>query len=284
MASRRWRGRVSLGSLGALGLALSLGAACGDHSEPDPPDPDPPQEPEPLFPPGFNVVEDLDRGVVAVAQPDGVYVGWRMLGYEYPRESPERVSYNLYRDGELVANVADSTNFKDPGGSASSTYSVSAVIDGLEGERSAPVSPWGANFLRLPIEPPSPIYSANDASLGDVDGDGQYEVFLKWDPADAKDNSQAGVTSDVFIDALRLDGTRIWRINLGPNIRAGAHYTQFIVIDADGDGKVEMAVKTAPGSQDASGAYLSDGPAAADDDAAIYRNVDGYILSGPDRV
>ncbi len=282
MASRRWRGRVSLGSLGALGLALSLGAACGDHSEPDPPDPDPPQEPEPLFPPGFNVVEDLDRGVVAVAQPDGVYVGWRMLGYEYPRESPERVSYNLYRDGELVANVADSTNFKDPGGSASSTYSVSAVIDGLEGERSAPVSPWGANFLRLPIEPPSPIYSANDASLGDVDGDGQYEVFLKWDPADAKDNSQAGVTSDVFIDALRLDGTRIWRINLGPNIRAGAHYTQFIVIDADGDGKVEMAVKTAPGSQDASGAYLSDGPAAADDDAAIYRNVDGYILSGPE--
>ena len=279
MALRRWRGRVSLGSLGALGLALSFGAGCGDASgEPHVP----PKEPEPVVPPGFNVVEDLDRGVVAVVQPDGVYVGWRMLGYEYPRDTPERVTYNVYRDGELISNVTGSTNFHDPSGNAGSVYSVSPVIDQIDGERSNPVSPWGTNFLRVPLEPPSEIYSANDASLGDLDGDGQYEVLLKWDPSDAKDNSQAGVTSDVFIDALRLDGTRLWRINLGPNIRAGAHYTQLVVVDADGDGKAEMAVKTAPGSRDGSGAFLSDGPAAADDDAAIYRNVDGYVLSGPE--
>jgi hypothetical protein len=268
--------------LGVLGLALSFGAGCGEKPGTDPPDPDPPEEPEPLFAPGFNVVEDLDRGVVAVAQPDGMYVGWRMLGYEYPRDNPERVTYNVYRDGELVSNVSNSTNFRDPAGNAGSTYSVSSVIDQIEGERSAPASAWSTNFLRVPISPPSAIYSANDASLGDVDGDGQYEVFLKWDPSDARDNSLAGVTSDVFIDALRLDGTRLWRINLGPNIRAGAHYTQLVVIDADGDGKAEMAVKTAPGTRDGSGAFLSDGPAAADDDAQIYRNIDGYVLSGPE--
>jgi len=280
MALRRWRerGRVSLAALVALGLALSFGAGCGAE--------DPGTEVtvrlKPVIPPGFNVVEDLDRGVVAVVQPDGVYVGWRMLGYEYDRDNPERVAYNVYRDGKLLSNVSDSTNFLDPSGNADTLYSVSPVIDRIEGGRSTPVAPWSSNFLRVPLEPPSEIYTANDASLGDVDGDGQYEVVLKWDPNDSKDNSLAGVTSDVFIDALRLDGTRLWRINLGPNIRAGAHYTQFVVIDADGDGRAEMAVKTAPGTRDGSGAFLSDGPAAADDDAQIYRNADGYVLSGPE--
>ncbi len=237
---------------------------------------------EPVIPPGFNVVEDLDRGVVAVVQPNGVYVGWRMLGYEYDRENPGRVTYNVYRDGLLIANVPSSTNYSDPGGNAGSVYSVTPVIDQLEGRASAPVGPWAQNFLRIPIEPPSAIYAANDGSLGDVDGDGEYEVFLKWDPNDSKDNSEMGVTSDVFIDALKLDGTRLWRINLGPNIRAGAHYTQFIVIDADGDGKAEMGVKTAPGTRDGRGAFLSKGPAAADNDAQIFRNADGYVLSGPE--
>jgi hypothetical protein len=233
-------------------------------------------------PPGFAIVEDLDRGVVAVVEAQGVYVGWRMLGYEYARDEPQRTTYNLYRDGALIANVGDSTNYLDAGGVAGSEYSVSPVIDQVEGKRSAGVTPWDQNYLRIPLEPPSDIYSANDASLGDLDGDGQYEVLLKWDPSDAKDNSQPGVTSDVFIDALKLDGTHLWRINLGPNIRAGAHYTQFSVIDADGDGKAEMAVKTAPGTRDGSGAFLSQGPAADDDDSAIYRNVDGYILTGPE--
>ena len=280
MALKRSRGRVSLGSLGALGLALSFGAGCkGDDAGTDPQVTVPLK---PVIPPGFNIVEDLDRGVVAVVQTDGVYVGWRMLGYEYDRDNPERVAYNVYRDGKLLSNVSDSTNFLDPSGNADTLYSVSPVIDRIEGGRSTPVAPWSSNFLRVPLEPPSEIYTANDASLGDVDGDGQYEVVLKWDPNDSKDNSLAGVTSDVFIDALRLDGTRLWRINLGPNIRAGAHYTQFVVIDADGDGRAEMAVKTAPGTRDGSGAFLSDGPAAADDDAQIYRNADGYVLSGPE--
>jgi len=105
---------------------------------------------------------------------------------------------------------------------------------------------------------------------------------LKWQPADAKDNSQSGVTSNTYLDGLKLNGTRLWRIDLGPNIRSGAHYTQHVVYDFDGDGKAEVAVKTAPGTKDGKGAYLHTGPAANDDDSKKYANSDGYILSGPE--
>lgn len=249
--------------------------------------PDPPVEPPqdglpPVNPPGFAAVETLDRGVVAVVQTGAIYVGWRMFGFEYDRDQPERVTYNLYRDGALVANVADSTNFRDTGGNPQSTYSVSVVIDGLEGPRSSPVAPWQQNFLRVPLQPPSATYIAHDTTLADADGDGKYEVYMLWQPNDAKDNSQDGVTSDVFIDGVRADGTQLFRINLGPNIRAGEHYTQLVVIDGDGDGRAELAVKTAPGTRDGTGAFLRTGPAANDDDGAIFRNATGRILTGPE--
>jgi hypothetical protein len=231
---------------------------------------------------GFAGVENLDRGVVAVVQQGGVYVGWRMFGYEYDRENPARVAYNLYRDGNLVSTVANSTNFLDAAGSASSAYAVAVLLDGVEGPRSTPVTPWAQNFLRVPLQSPGAIYNAHDSSLGDVDGDGQYEIILLWQPNDARDNSQAGVTSNVFIDALKADGTRLWRIDLGPNLRAGEHYNQFVVIDADGDGRAELGIKTAPGTRDSSGAFLSKGPAASDDDSQVFRNADGYVLAGPE--
>ncbi len=233
-------------------------------------------------PDGFYQMEDLDRGVVAVVVQGGIYVGWRMFGYEYDATNPANISYNLYRDGALVANVTDSTNYRDTAGTAQSSYTVSAVIGGVEGAASPAATPWAQNYLRIPIQAPGSGYSANDGSVGDVDGDGVYEIFLKWDPSNAKDNSQSGVTDDVFIDVLKLDGTRLWRIDLGPNIRAGAHYTQFMVFDYDGDGKAEMAVKTAPGTKDGTGKLLSLGPASNDDDSAVYRNGDGYVLSGPE--
>jgi rhamnogalacturonan endolyase len=231
---------------------------------------------------GFYRMEKLNRGLVAVSAAGGVYVGWRMLGFEYDEHNANKLSYNLYRDGTMIANVTDSTNYQDTAGTAKSQYTVRALIDGSEREASESASVWAQDYLRIPLQPPSGNYSANDGSVGDMDGDGAYELVLKWDPNDSKDNSQSGVTSDVFIDALKLDGTRLWRIDLGPNIRAGAHYTQFIVFDFDGDGKAEMAVKTAPGTKDASGSYLHMGPAMADDDSAIYRNSDGYVLSGPE--
>jgi hypothetical protein len=245
-----------------------------------------PVEPPPAPPlssgTGFAAVENLDRGVVAVVQDGGIFVGWRMLGYEYDRDAPERITYSVYRDGVSIASVADSTNFLDAGGSPDSSYAVSVVIDGIEGLLSPAVAPWAENFLRVPLEAPGGSYIAHDSSLGDVDGDGKYEVILLWQPDDAKDNSQAGVTGNVFIDALQLDGTRLWRIDLGPNLRAGEHYNQFIVIDADGDGRAELGLKTAPGTRDGTGQFLSQGPAQGDDDGAVFRNADGYVLSGPE--
>ncbi|HEX6767288.1 MAG TPA: rhamnogalacturonan lyase [Polyangiaceae bacterium] len=232
---------------------------------------------------GVLQVERLDRGVVAVVVTGGVYVGWRMFGYEYDSANPARISYNLYKNGTLLQNVTNSTNFLDASGNAQAMYTVRPVIDGVEGAASAPVTPWAQNYLRIPIQAPAgATYSANDASTGDADGDGDYEIYLKWDPSDAKDNSQSGVTSNVYIDALKLDGTRLFRIDLGQNIRAGAHYTQFVVQDFDGDGKAELACKTAPGTRDGTGAYLKLGPAANDNDTMAYRNSDGYVLSGPE--
>ncbi len=109
---------------------------------------------------------------------------------------------------------------------------------------------WDSRHLVVPLDKPADAYTkdgqpytynANDASVGDVDGDGQYEIVVKWDPSNSKDNSQAGYTGNVYVDAYELDGTRLWRIDLGSNIRAGAHYTQFQVYDLDGDGKAEVS-------------------------------------------
>jgi hypothetical protein len=228
-------------------------------------------------------MENLDRGVVAVKVSEGVYIGWRMFGYEYSKANPANISYQVYKGDVKLATVSDSTNYLDAAGTLDSTYSVAAVQGGTEGQRSSPVTPWAENYLRIPLSTPNGgSYNANDASPGDLDGDGKLDLVLKWDPSNAKDNSQSGTTDNVFLDGYTLAGKRLWRIDLGPNIRAGAHYTQMSVYDFDGDGKAELAVKTAPGTKDGTGAYLSKGPAATDDDSEIYRNSSGYVLSGPE--
>ena len=231
---------------------------------------------------GHYQMEDLDRGVVAVKVTGGVYVGWRMMGYEYNPTSPTSISYNVYSAGTKLATVTDSTNYLDAAGTTTSTYTVSAVINGTECPQSPPVTTWAQNYLTIPLEPPGSGYSPNDASPGDLDGDGKLDIVVKWDPSNSQDNSKAGVTDNVFIDGYTLAGTRLFRIDLGPNIRAGAHYTQMSVYDFDGDGKAELAVKTAPGTKDGTGTYLKLGPAANDTDTTVYRNSDGYILTGPE--
>jgi hypothetical protein len=247
---------------------------------------------------GFYRMERLVRGVVAVRVTGGNYVGWRMFGYEYSATNPTSVSYNVYRNGTRLAAVTDSTNYLDASGAATSSYTVRAVIAGVEGADSEAATPWAQQYLRVPLDVPpggnmpasctttpdeAYTYSANDTLPGDLDGDGRYELIVKWDPSNSKDNSQSGCTGDVLIDAYRLDGTRLWRIDLGPNIRAGAHYTQFLVYDVDGDGKAEVAMKTAPGTRDGAGQFLHLGPAATDNDATSYRtDSTGYVLNGPE--
>lgn len=240
-----------------------------------------PTAPEPK-PQGFYRMEALDRGLVVVPTAEGAFVSFRMLGGEYDPERPERITYRLLRDGTPIATLEHSTSYLDRGAPRGARYSVEPLIDGAVLPRSPEASAWSQTYLRIPLSPPGPAYQANDGSVGDVDGDGRYELFLKWDPDNARDNSQAGVTDPVFIDALTLDGERLWRINLGRNIRAGAHYTQFIVYDLDGDGRAELVAKTAPGTRDGTGAYLRKGPAANDDDNADYRNGEGYVLRGPE--
>lgn len=119
-----------------------------------------------------------------------------------------------------------------------------------------------------------PTYSPNDASVGDLDGDGEWEIVLKWDPSNAKDASNSGATGRVFIDAYKLDGTQLWRIDLGKNIRAGAHDTQFVVYDFDGDGKAEVAFRISDGAIDGTGTVIGDGE-------KDWRNGSGRNLEGP---
>jgi hypothetical protein len=225
-------------------------------------------------------MENLDRGVVAVKVSGGVYVGWRMFGYEYTGTDAD-TSYILYKDGAKLATVTDSTNYLDAAGTASSKYSVSAVLKGTEGKQSAAATPWAQQYASIPLKPPGSQYNANDGAPGDLDGDGILDIVLKWEGA-TKDNSQSGTTDPVFIDGYTLAGKQLWSINLGVNIRGGAHYTQMSVGDFDGDGKAEFACKTAPGTKDGTGAYLSTGVAAGADSTKDYRNASGYILTGPE--
>ncbi|GAA4610159.1 rhamnogalacturonan lyase [Actinoallomurus liliacearum] len=227
-------------------------------------------------------VEKLNRGVVSVRSGSGNFVSWRLLGTD-----PAGVAFNLYRGSTKVNSspITDSTNYYDGGAASGASYTVRPVVNGAEQAASEASLQFGSGgYLDVPISAPpggttpdgvSYTYSANDASVGDLDGDGQYEIVLKWDPSNSKDNSQSGYTGDVYVDAYRLGGTRLWRIDLGRNIRAGAHYTQFQMYDYDGDGKAEVAMKTADGTKDGTGKVI--GSSSAD-----YRNSSGYVLSGPE--
>ncbi len=227
-------------------------------------------------------MENLDRGVVAVKTGSNeVFVSWRLLGTE-----PSDIGFNLYR-GSTKVNldpILNATNYVDNNASGDQKYSIRPVIDGKEREASAPASVWAKQYLSLHIQQPAEgitpngfkyTYTANDVSVGDLDGDGEYEIILKWDPSNAKDNSHEGYTGNVYLDAYKLDGTRLWRIDLGQNIRAGAHYTQFMVYDLDSDGKAEVACKTADGTIDGVGNIIGDAN-------ADYRNDSGRILAGPE--
>lgn len=224
--------------------------------------------------------EHLGRGVIAVREnPSTVAVSWRYLSSDSMDES-----FDIYRNGKKINRypLENATFFQDSySGTDAVLYTVKAVKAGTESSYRMPAdAPCG--YLDIPLERPedgttpagqSYSYAPNDASVGDVDGDGEYEIILKWDPSNAHDNSHDGYTGPVLLDCYKLDGKRLWRIDLGRNIRAGAHYTQFMVYDLDGDGRAEVVMKTGDGTVDGTGKVIGDAE-------ADYRNAQGRILTG----
>ena len=257
-------------------------------------------------------MEKLDRGLVAIPwSSTSSFVSWRLLG----TDAKESTTFDLLRDGEAIATDLKVTNYRDSNVPAGAKYQVVTKVDGQPIATSEAVTTWKDKFLTLNLDRPKGgihkswndgtdvpyAYYPNDMSVGDVDGDGQYELFLKWESTHAQDNSYSkGYTGNTYIDCYKVhfDGSEeiidgqsvncklLWRIDLGQNIRDGAHYTQFMVYDFDGDGRAEMMCKTATGSKDGQGNYVNQ----AATDATIkghgnttdYRNSKGHILSGPE--
>ena len=212
-------------------------------------------------------MERLDRGVVAVRQADGkVFVSWRVL-----RDDAKGQPFDVYRNGEKLNGqpltsggtcfvdeqpLAGDVVYEVKGGQADGSFTLCS---------DAPVGYLPVK-LQKPADGTTPdgrtySYSANDATVADVDGDGQYEIILKWDPSNAHDNAHDGFTGSTIFDCYRQNGHLLWRIDLGRNIRSGAHYVPFIVYDLDGDGRAELMVKTADGTRDACGKVIGDSAA-----------------------
>ncbi|MBQ8051208.1 MAG: rhamnogalacturonan lyase [Bacteroidaceae bacterium] len=215
-------------------------------------------------------MERLDRGVVAVrTSEDSVMVSWRYL-----KEDPLGTEFDIYRDGKRIGHrgPGEPTCLMDyyPK-TKQARYEVRTTRKGVaqRGKWTLPANaPMG--YLDIALQQPvgytdvngrSVEYIANDATVADLDGDGQMEIVLKWDPSNSKDNSQSGITNNTILDAYKLNGKQLWRIDLGRNIRSGAHYTQFMVYDFDGDGRAELVCKTGDGTIDGLGRVIGDADA-----------------------
>jgi len=202
-------------------------------------------------------MEILDRGIVAVrTSPDSVFISWRLLGTD-----PEGTGFNLYRGSQKINKkpITGATNYIDKT-VTEEVYSVRPVIKKKEQKESDNCKVWTQNYIRIPLNRP-------------VIPPAGFERETR--PSNARDNAQDGFTGNVILDAYELDGKQLWRINLGKNIRAGAHYTQFLVYDFDGDGKAEMACKTADGTIDGTGKVVGDS-------TKDFVNDKGRILNDPE--
>lgn len=234
---------------------------------------------------GQRQTEVLDRGLVAIKTGDGIFLSWRLLNTD-----PKTAVFDIYKNGVLLNNtpLSEATCHTDSAGSVSDQYTIK---ERSGGKSSKMAIPWTQPVLTIrmnrPNAPkienpnsnwPAPAYFPNDCSTGDLDGDGEYEIIVKWN-ARMHDNSHNGITDNVYLDAYKLNGVQLWRIDLGKNIRGGAHYTQFMVYDLDGDGKAEIACKTAPGTIDGTGKAVILGN---DDPDADYRNSSGHVIDGPE--
>ena len=234
-------------------------------------------------------LERLDRGLVAVKVTNGVFLSWRLLGTD-----PENVQFNLYKNNSQTPLNATPlkpayTDYSDAAGTTSDTYTVAVLVGDQEVYRSKSVTVWGNQYKSIPVQKPTGYlpngaaytnYTIYDGSVADLDGDGEYEIVFLWAPSNLQDNSNGGLTGNVYIDAYKLNGTKLWGagkwIDLGKNIRAGAHYLPYLVFDFDGDGKAEIVVRTADGTTDTQGTMIGED--------IRYANDDGFVLEGPEFV
>lgn len=246
------------------------------------------------------MMEELGRGLVAVQTGDGVFLSWRLLGTEN-----YNTKFNIYRNGMKIAYEFDATNYTDAQGTKDDSYTVRAVYSGTEQNDSNTVKPMENQYFDIPIDRPEAAdlningeetvreYAATDASCGDLDGDGEYELILRWD-CNPQDNGEGfEPTGIVYFDAYKIKfngdeqfSEKMWRVSLGKNIRSGEHYNQFAVYDLDGDGKAEFCCKTAPGTLDGKGKYVSEASGDVNvkdtDNNLDYSNSDSRVLQGPE--
>jgi rhamnogalacturonan endolyase len=232
-------------------------------------------------------MENLGRGLIAINQGGGsVWIGWRLLGTE-----PDNITFNLYRrtGSRTTAKlngtaIAGQTYFVDTKADLTrpNSYYVRPVMNGREqrpgGLFTLAANPPVRQYLSIPLKTPAG-YTPNDASVGDLDGDGEFEIVLHQ-TGQGRDNAQAGITDPPLLQAYRLNGTFMWEISLGKNIREGAHYTQFMVYDLDGDGIAEIVCKTADGTVDGVGRII--GNPGADYVNREQNSKEGKVLDGPE--
>jgi rhamnogalacturonan endolyase len=234
-------------------------------------------------------MEYLDRGVIAIRNSnDSVYIGWRLLGTE-----PSDIAFNLYRQSgnnkPILLNktpIKESTNFEDgrQDFSVDNSYFVKAILNGQEQKASKSFtikanSP-AQQYINIALRTP-PGYTPNDISVGDLDGDGEYEIIVHQ-TGRSIDTPSPGISDIPIFQAYKMDGTFLWQISLGKNIREGAHYTQFMVYDLDGDGIAEFACKTADGTIDGLGKVIGDSTKDWRSLDKNNRSTYGKILAGPE--
>ena len=238
--------------------------------------------------------QPLKRGLIALHTNSGNLVSWR-----YRKADPDNLSFRLYKGNSAESQTTEvnggkpicgKTNFLDKGAIKGMYYRLEVLDpDGnvVETEVSQPT--WANQSFYIPLTKGAPTdpsgngatYTPNDASYCDMDGDGEYEIILKWSPSNEKDAASSGATSNVFFDCYKMDGTHMWRIDMGHNFFASAHTIQFIAWDFDGDGYGEFMVKTAPGTKDGEGNYVLLGD---DDPTANLKSGRGKQDHGPEYI